>query len=382
MSRRILAPLAVLLALALAPASAQAASLAYNDENGNPVAEGGAGDDTLIARPGGEGEVLLADPTGITVRDPDLGLCRQDTPTAVTCVGTGAVLLGGEGNDTLLDQGLIGGFGARGGPGDDVIEAGSVDAQIYGDDREVLPTDGNDRITGSSNTTTDPSQPQDFDDFLNGGGGNDIINAREGKDMASGQAGDDEIDGGAGDDGIDNTSLLTPGGEDAPGSAGNDTLRGGAGDDEIDAYLGRDAVDGGDGDDNMRGVELFLQEDDGAADKYVCGAGADRLAAGPKDRIAVGCETLRVALQCFFGYPCKVSGTITGKPKGAKKATTVAKATRTFTGPDYIDFALGKKATKLLGSAKKLSLQVRTATRKGGKPTPGARSFSFTLTPP
>jgi Ca2+-binding RTX toxin-like protein len=368
---------AALIALALAPAGA-GASVAYHNDSGVPTAEGGAGDDVIAAR-AGEGGVVFTDPAGITVRDPEREGCRQDSQTQVTCVGEGAFLLGAGGADTLRDEGLTLGFEAYGGPGDDTIAAAGVVARIFGDDRAVRPDDGNDTITGSSAEVSGNGPADDFADELNGGGGDDIIDAGAGPDHASGQAGNDTIDGGDGRDEIDTTHLLTPDDRDAFGDEGNDTLRGGAGNDQINADTGKDAVDGGDGDDFVRAVDTFLFEDDGAADTIVCGAGADRVSAGAGDRLAVGCETLQAAMQCVGGYPCKTSGTITGKKKGAKKATTVAKASETMTGPTFVAFALGSKATKLLGTRSKVSLLV-DLNAKRGKKFAGFKRFSFQLT--
>jgi Ca2+-binding RTX toxin-like protein len=348
---------ATLAALALVPAAASG-SVAYHDRNGNPAAEGGPGDDTIAARTSDEG-VVFTDPAGITVRDPELGQCRQDTETQVTCSGQGAVLLGGAGVDTLRDEGLTAGFGARGGPGDDTIVAGSVAALIFGDDDRVRPDDGNDTITGSSAEVIPGQGPEDdFADQIAGGGGNDQIDGGAGRDVVSGQAGNDTVMGGDGNDDLDTLSLLTEDEQDAPGDAGDDTLSGGAGNDDIDAYRGKDTVDAGDGDDRMRSRDLFLFEDDEAADTFRCGAGSDRVSAGGKDRLAIDCETLVGILSCWRGYPCRVSAKVTGRPKGAKKTRTVSKASKTVDSAANLDIAFGSKAAKALGGSSKLSLDV------------------------
>ena len=364
--------------LALLPAAAHA-SLAFHDDNGNPAAQGEPGEaNDITAAAGGDG-VVFTDTAGIRPRDPDVGLCRSLSPTEVTCAGEGAVLLGEDGNDTLRDVGLTGGFGARGGPGDDTIVAGAVAAIVYGDERTVGSSDGNDTITGSSAEVSGNGPADDFADFLNGGGGDDTINAGGGADNASGQAGNDTIDGGDGRDQLDTTHLLTDDDRDAFGDEGNDTLRGGAGDDQINADTGKDTVDAGAGDDFVRAIDTFLFEDDEAADSVTCGEGADRVAAGANERLAVGCETLLVGMECIGGYPCTVTGKITGKKKGARKATTVAKGSKTFSGPDFVAFTLGSKATKLMGSASKVALLVDVNARRG-KAYAGFKRFRFTLT--
>ena len=375
-----LAPVAALTVLALVPAAASG-SVAYMSEDGFPVGQGSPGEDNVMTLRSDGDSVIITDTVGIAPKPDGFG-CEVVDPNTVRCLGgDGGQLLGEDGNDSLTDVGAARGFGARGGPGDDTITAGTVDALLYGDDRTVQPTDGNDTITGSTADNIDPNQRGDFDDMINGGGGNDTIDGREGTDMVSGQAGNDTVDGGAGNDEIDNTSLVTSEGEDAEGSEGNDVLRGGAGDDQVDAYLGKDTVDLGSGNDQARSVELFLRDDDIATDTFICGDGTDRVAVGIKDRISLSCETLQVSMKCLGGYPCKVSGRVTGKPKGAKKATTIAKASSTFTAPRNLDFTLGKKAAKLLGSAKKLALLVNTSARQGGRPTSDGRTFPITLTP-
>jgi Ca2+-binding RTX toxin-like protein len=349
-----------LLALALLPGAAHA-SVAYHDDSGNPAAQGEPGEANDITAAAGADGVVFTDSAGIRPRDPDLGLCRSLSPTEVTCSGEGAVLLGEDGDDTLRDTGLTGGFGARGGSGDDTIVANAVAAIIYGDERAVRSSDGNDRITGSSAEVSGNGPADDFADFLNGGGGDDTIDAGGGADNASGQAGNDTIDGGDGRDQLDTTHLLTEDERDAFGDEGSDTLRGGAGDDQINADTGKDTVDAGAGDDFVRAVDTFLFEDDGAADGVACGDGADRVAAGASDRLAVGCETLMVGIQCV-PRNCSVKGTIAGKKKGARKSTTVAKTSKTLTGPDFVNFSLSK-APKLLGSSSKVTLNVALSSR-------------------
>ena len=366
--------LACLALLALTPAAQ--ASIAYVDENGVPRAQGEPGEANDMSVRSGEEGVIFSDTAGIRPRDEDG--CRALSPTEVVCAGDGGILLGEDGNDTLRDAGLARGFGARGGPGDDRIYAGAVDAIIYGDDRELAPTDGDDTIVGSSSQRPlDPSVP-DFHDTINGGGGNDDLDGGPGNDEVSGQAGNDTVRGGDGDDNLDNSSLLTTGGQDAPGDDGDDTAIGGAGNDVINAGRGRDSADGGAGDDLLVGIDLALGRDDGSSDTLDCGAGADRIDAGAKDKVYVGCETLRLQLYCSGVKTCKATGGIAGKAKGAKKTTTVAKINRTVGSGDNANLALGKKATKLLGSASKVTLSVDVALRNG-RAFVGGQFFRFSL---
>lgn len=372
--------LALLLALgtvALAPAGAHA-SIAYMDENGVPTAEGEPGQTNEMTARAGEDGVIFSDTAGIRPRD-DFG-CRALSDTEVTCIGgEGGLLLGRDGNDRLVDAGTTGGFGARGGSGDDTIVAGTVDAILFGDDKDTSASDGDDTITGSSATALDPAQPTDFNDMINGGGGNDVIDAGPGSDTVSGDGGRDTVHGGDGGDWIDSSDSFTDSGEDAPGDAGDDMLYGDAGNDQLNGHLGRDKLNGGDGDDFLIASDWDIGEDDKSSDALACGAGADRVAPGHADKVAVGCERLLVSMYCTGGYPCSAKGTVSGRKKGAKMRTVVAKLSTTVDSPEPVEFALGKKATKLLGSAKKVSLFGEVVGRRG-KQVVSSRFLNFTLT--
>ena len=367
-----LATAACLATLALAPAGADA-SVAFIDE-GVPTALGQPGEANDMTVAAGHDGVLFTDAAGIVPGDE---FCRALSPTEVTCAGEGGgVLRGGDGDDRLRDAGAAGGFGARGGPGNDEIVAGAVPAEIFGDDKTVRDDDGNDRIVGSSAAAPGIVNGRDFDDFLNGGGGDDVVEGGAGVDFLSGQTGDDTVDGGDGDDTLEGSTLLDEQERDVPGDAGDDVLRGGAGDDVIRAEAGRDIADGGDGNDWLRGLDDDVARDDNAVDKLVCGSGTDRVSPGVNDRVAVGCETLLVRMYCNPTFPCKAKGTITGKAKGAKKTTTVARASEDVTGSDsQVAFGL-KKATKVLKGSKRVALFMELVARRAGKPA-GARFFTF-----
>ena len=366
--------LACLALLAVAPAAH--ASEAYLDEDtGVATAQGDPGEANVMQiRPGGDG-VIFSDTVGIHPR-PGSG-CRALSENEVTCPGDGGLLLGADGDDDLRDGGLTTSFGARGGPGDDTIVAGAVDALLYGDDPKVRETDGDDRITGSRSTRPlDPAHP-DFHDFIAGGGGDDNIAGLEGNDELAGQGGTDTIDGGEGDDNLEGITLLTVDERDAPGDEGDDFLAGGAGNDAITANRGRDVVDGNDGNDRVFAVDNDLGRDDLNSDTVRCGTGADTVDAGAGDKLQVGCETLRVALYC---KGCTAKGAVTGRAKGAKKTTTVAKINKAIATSYTAELPL-KKATKLLGTRKKTTLTFDVTMRRG-KTVVGGRVFVFTLLAP
>ena len=356
--------------LALAPSAH--ASLAYMNENGFAEARGEPGEaNDMSIRPGEDG-VILSDSAGIRPRD-DFG-CRALSANEVTCLGDAGALYGEDGNDILRDGGLTTSFGAHGGPGDDQLFGGSVDAILNGDANTVLPTDGNDAIAGSSSVRP-LAGSHDFNDLINGGGGNDTIDGREGNDHVSGQTGNDSVAGGDGNDNVEVTELRTEDDREVPPDAGTDILSGGAGDDVLRAVLGSDQADGGDGDDYLLGMDTLLGADDKSADGLRCGAGTDRVAVGAKDKVAVGCETLEVGLHCNGVKTCKATGGLTGKAKGAKKTTTVAKINRSISSGYFANFPLAK-ATKLLGSSSKVALAL-SVTLRSGKKFVGGNFLSF-----
>ena len=370
--------LLVMGACMLVPASGAHAAVAYIDENGVATAEGEPGQVNDMSARAGEDGVIFTDAAGIRPRDPDSG-CRALSNTEVTCGGGGGgLLLGRDGNDTLRDAGAAVGFGARGGSGNDTIVAGAINAILFGDERTISASDGDDTITGSSATEL-IGNGVDFNDSIHGGGGNDTIDAAAGRDFASGDDGNDRVSGGDGDDFLDSSGLRTDADEDAWGDTGNDTLNGDAGNDQLNGNRGKDKLNGGDGDDFLIASDWDIGSDDSNADTLNCGAGSDRIAPGHTDKVALGCETMRVAMYCTGGYPCKVTGSITHTPKGAKKSTTVAKASRTIDSPEPVDFTLGKKAKKALGSAKKVSLFAQLAGRRGTRVVSG-RFVNFYLT--
>ena len=98
----------------------------------------------------------------------------------------------------------------------------------------------------------------EFDDYLDGLGGNDELSGRNGHDTLLGGAGDDRLFGNAGND-------ILRGGE------GKDSLQGGEGNDTLRGDAGEDRLYGGDGDDSYefgRGDgRTFIYNDDDDADR-------------------------------------------------------------------------------------------------------------------
>jgi Ca2+-binding RTX toxin-like protein len=96
---------------------------------------------------------------------------------------------------------------------------------------------------GDDDITVDKNVHSDL--ILHGGDGNDLIQGGSGNDGISGDEGDDIITGGAGND-----YLWGNGGDDTiHGGAGNDYIWGDGGDDRLYGGAGRDTIEGGAGSD-------------------------------------------------------------------------------------------------------------------------------------
>jgi hypothetical protein len=138
--------------------------------------------------------------------------------------------------------------------GDDVLEDGEADGEMWGDD-------GNDRLLGR--------------------GGNDLLHGGRGSDTLNGGAGNDTIFGGA--DALDLRDVVYGGdGNDSiDGGYGNDELRGDAGNDSIEGGFGSDTVIGGVGDDVLTGSALSDEIFGGDGNDFVNGGfGHDRVNGG------------------------------------------------------------------------------------------------------
>lgn len=120
-------------------------------------------------------------------------------------------------------------------------------------------------------------------DVLVGGAGNDALYGRVGHDKLYGREGDDRLSGGSGHDrlyGADGRDLLLGGAGDdyLSGGAGNDTLSGGAGRDTLSGGDGADLLTGGAGRDYLRGGA--------GSDVFEFRATADSRPGAERDRIA------------------------------------------------------------------------------------------------
>ncbi|MGY0024921.1 calcium-binding protein [Streptomyces sp. YJ-C3] len=148
----------------------------------------------------GEGADRLTD-TGTVDGNAVLGGAGDDDIT----VGAAAVVLGGDGADTVHAAG--GGAVVQGGAGDDALTADGDASSVHGDA-------GDDVIHGGA--ADQNLSGDDGDDLIHGGTGNDFLYGGKGADVLYGNSGDDTLYGNSGNDRL-------------YGGPGRDTLSGGPG---------------------------------------------------------------------------------------------------------------------------------------------------------
>ena len=189
-----------------------------------------AGDDDVTVTQRADGLLVVRDNTGTR---PD----RLVDPGTVDRV----IIRGGNGSDTItIDESVTRSLVVAGGDGDDFIYGGGGnDILVGGDGVDLIRGNGgSDIVIGGAG-----------DDNIEGGSGGDVIVGGRGADYASGGSGNDLIHGGA-----ERDSLYGGRGEDIVlGQGDDDYIDGGRGDDLLDGGDGRDTVSGGKGDDDVRG---------------------------------------------------------------------------------------------------------------------------------
>ena len=290
--------------------------------NGVDTLVGGLGNDTYIINSSsdvvkecpGEGTdtilayfsyslARLANVENLTLLNPilisaskDFTATGNDFDNVITGNDGNNFLDGGAGNDTLNggagNDTLFGGVGAdimSGGVGKDVYyvdnvgdqvveapgSAGGIDTvyssisitKLY-DNVENLTLTGADNLNATGNDSDNVIYGNRGNNYLSGGGGNDIIRGYNLLTASNYTAmtGDHTLDGGAGNDSLQggdgNDLLLGGAGDDTLwGGVGDDTLDGGAGNDILDGYIGRNTIvfDVGYGHDTLNGGASVLQ---------------------------------------------------------------------------------------------------------------------------
>ena len=268
-AERLVAPLAVVCALVLAPA-AQAATVSV--QGGALQVRAGPGEENSLTVASDGVQVSVTDASSPAQLAAGAGCDLDGAAQAVTCPAAGvtsvdvdagdgadgvnalialpALLVGGAGDDALTSAG--GADTLQGGPGSDSLEGG----------------DGPDTLDGAEDG-----------DSLDGGAGDDILAGGDANDSVYGEAGNDAIAGDAGDD------LLFGGdGDDlALGGDGNDIVLGDDGNDRVLGDGGRDHVGGGAGNDR-------LEVRDRKSDSVLCGSGRDFARAEVLDALDFACE--------------------------------------------------------------------------------------------
>lgn len=202
---------------------------------------------TGIVIMGNDGDDTIVVASSVTVPVAVLGGAGNDT---ITTNGTrNDTIDGGDGNDTLSAGG--GDDALYGGNGDDVLNGGAANDELYGET-------GNDTLNGGSGD--DYMEGGDDDDVLNGGGGNDELHGGTGNDSLNGGGGDDILFGEAGNDTLTGSS----GSDIFVGGDDNDSISGGAGRDVIIGGNGADIIEGDAGDDLL--IAGTTDYDDGMGD--------------------------------------------------------------------------------------------------------------------
>ncbi len=196
-----------------------------------------------------------------------------------TIIGTNGVAIDmGEGDDSVT---LLPGSKTYGeirlGAGDDRLVATGVEGDLNIDagdgDDEVIGGDGDDLIRGGAGD--DLLDGGDGDDVLDGGEGNDLLIGGEGDDFLFGRAGDDTLIGGEGNDLLD-------------GGEGIDTADYSADSDGVTVDLGLGRASGiGNGRDTLSGIENVIG---GSGDDVLIGNDAANILYGGagNDRIVIG----------------------------------------------------------------------------------------------
>ena len=233
-------------------------------------------------------------------------LIRSDSYTITQGIDTeGRIVIDSSvGDDTvLIDAAVTTNVMVQAGQGDDVVESGSGNDRIYGEDGNdtvsggagndwLIGGDGSDLISG--NNGSDLAVGGEGDDVIHGHAGNDLLLGNDGNDQLFGELGNDWLMGGDGLDmltgglgndllwgGRDNDLLAGNEGRDRlDGGSGNDVLEGGTGSDQLLGGVGNDRLDGGDGDDIMNGQD--------GNDYLRGGNGNDRMSGGNGRDIMLG----------------------------------------------------------------------------------------------
>ncbi|MBE9039709.1 hypothetical protein IQ235_02725 [Oscillatoriales cyanobacterium LEGE 11467] len=204
----------------------------------------------------------------------------------------------GEGDDTIILDGVVTSVVLGGGDDDDRIEINNSPTDLT-QSSYLMGEDGEDTLKGGSGNDfldggngKDSLYGRDGDDMISGGDNDDFISSSTGNDIASGDLGEDWVFGSFGSDilaGGGNADYVSGGDDDdvilgdssirgadeiifaLPDEEANDTLRGGNGDDAILGEWGDDSIQGNDGNDSLLGGPGDDAIDGGEGDDLIKG---------------------------------------------------------------------------------------------------------------
>lgn len=226
-----------------------------------------------------------------------------------TDVVSGETVNGDGGTDTLSDTAALYGSG---------IYKFLEDAMLQNIDNVVLyEKSGVDMtgqaeawsVTGSDAVNTVITSTGSFNDYVDGGLGNDIIDTKDGNtasaslfgggyfgDEIYGGLGNDKITSGTGNDyidGGDGDDTITSGNSTASVGNGGDEIYGGAGKDKITSGNGNDYIEGGDGDDTIVSGDGVTATPNGwnynlGGDEIYGGMGNDKITSGNGNDVIYG----------------------------------------------------------------------------------------------
>ena len=325
---------------------------------------GGAGDDRLVAAPGGS--FLFGDNGADTLvgdRGPDTLRGGISDAGADVLEGHGGDddLGGGPGNDILLagpgDDASFGGDGrdlVEGGPGDDGMEGGTGADRLRGGEgadclHGMVFTAGDPAAEGCPRGAVEPpATGADGDDVLTGGPGRDRLFGGPGRDTADYTGADGPVLVALA--GVDSAVAATyrawsdwddlaldvegarggPGDDTLLGNARDNTLEGGRGDDQLDGGSGADRLQGGSGRD-------VVVARDGVGDGVACGPGNDlALVDGEDDAVSARgdiCEHVDGAGAAAARLPRLIPGAEPGRDCSLRiNLQRVARSFRLFMG--------------------------------------------------
>lgn len=182
-------------------------------------------------------------------------------------------VIGGAGRDTIY--GMDGDDRLDGGAGDDVLEGSAGNDHMIGgrgNDTLIGGRGGADVADYSANTQFQPIDVTLDDQANDRDGLGGIDHVATGTEFVLGGAGNDRIIG-------DSYNNYLNGGD------GDDILWGGAGNDHLEGGSGNNTLNGGDGDDILVSFGGVLRPDPSARNLLIASAGSDRAVVGPRDVI-------------------------------------------------------------------------------------------------